>query len=121
MSADDLCAASGLDHEQLQGLLRYGLLTEPGRAVGYDAGALDIALVAKEFLEAGVDARHLRAWKVAADREADLFDQLIQPLVRQRNPDAHARSLDQLRALEAAGGRLRSALVRDALRRHFGA
>ena len=119
MSAADLCAASGLSDTQLQGLLRYGLLSEPGRSSGYGAEALEIATVAKEFLDAGVEPRHLRGWKVAAEREADLFDQLVQPLVRQRNPDAHARSLDQLRALEAAGARLRSALVRDALHHHF--
>ena len=119
MSAADLCAASGLTDTQLQGLLRYGLLGEPGRSSGYGATALEIARVAKEFLDAGVEPRHLRGWKVAAEREADLFDQLIQPLVRQRNPDARARSLAQLRALEVAGGRLRSALVRDALHHHF--
>jgi DNA-binding transcriptional MerR regulator len=119
MSAADLCGASGLTETELQGLLRYGLISEPGRSSGYGAEALAIARVAKEFLDAGVEPRHLRGWKVAAEREADLFDQLIQPLIRQRNPDAHARSLDQLRALEAAGGRLRSALVHDALRQHF--
>ncbi len=87
-----------------------------GGLVRFNVDALDIATEAKPFLVAGVDARHLRGWRVAADREAGLLDQLVQPLLRQRNPEARAHAVEQLRELEAVGGRLRSAMMRAALR-----
>ena len=57
-------------------------------------------------------------WRVAAEREAGLLDQLVQPLLRQRNPEARAQAMQQLVELEAVGGRLRSAMMREALRSH---
>ena len=34
----------------------------------------------------GVEARHLRMYKVAAEREAGVFEQFVMPLLKQRNP-----------------------------------
>ena len=109
---------SGLSHDELEQLISYGVLTAEtsGGLVRFNEDALDIAREAKPFLDAGVDARHLRGWRVAADREAGLLDQLVQPLLRQRNPEARAHAVEQLRELEAVGGRLRSAMMRAALR-----
>ena len=67
----------------------------------------------------GVDARHLRNWRTSAEREASLYEQLVTPRFRQRNPESHAEALAQLRRLDALGGDLRAAMTRQALRRHF--
>ena len=68
----------------------YGLVA--GRGTGasatYTDGDLAIARAAAGFLQHGIDARHLAAWRQAAEREAALFEQLILPLLRQRNPQA---------------------------------
>ena len=120
LDAPELCAMSGITGGQLTELLSYGVLSpesQSGPAL-YNDDALDIAINAKRFLDAGVDARHLRGWRVAAEREAGLLDQLVQPLLRQRNPEARALALAQLVELEAVGGRLRSAMMREALRSH---
>ncbi len=118
LDAHRLCSLSGISHDELEQLIAYGVLTaeSSGGLVRFNEDALDIAREAKPFLAAGVDARHLRGWRVAADREAGLLDQLVQPLLRQRNPEARAHAVEQLHELEAVGGRLRSAMMRAALR-----
>jgi DNA-binding transcriptional MerR regulator len=120
LEARELCSMSGITSAQLADLVSYGVLAadSPGEPPLYNEDALEIASNAKRFLDAGVDARHLRGWRVAAEREAGLLDQLVQPLLRQRNPEARAQALQQLVELEAVGGRLRSAMMREALRSH---
>ncbi len=120
LDTGELCSMSGLTNDQLTQLLSYGVLT-PDNSTGdatYDGDALEIAVNAKRFLDAGIDSRHLRGWKVAADREAGLLDQLVQPLLRQRNPEARSQAVQQLLELEEVGGRLRSAMMRAALRHY---
>ena len=53
----------------------------------------------------GVEGRHLRAWRQAAEREASLFEQMILPLLRQRNPQARQQAVATLTTLSALGGR----------------
>jgi DNA-binding transcriptional MerR regulator len=120
LTADELCAMAGLTRGELEDLQSYGVVTPQSNRSDalYDEDAVEIASTAKHLLRAGLEARHLRGWRVAADREAGLFEQLIQPLLRQRNPEARAQAVSQLDDLEQAGGRLRSAMTRAALRRH---
>jgi hypothetical protein len=106
---------------ELDQLRSYGIVTgrESGGMTLYGDDAVEIAKVAAEFLRAGVDARHLRGWRTAAEREASLFEQLITPRLRQRNPESRTEALNQLRKLDALGAKLRAALMRTALRHHF--
>lgn len=120
LSADELCAMSGLQRDQLADLQSYGVVvgTSSKGDAPFDDDAVEIATISKRFLDAGIEARHLRGWRVAADREAGLLDQLIQPLLRQRNPEARAQAVARLTELEEVGGRLRAAMMRSALRQH---
>jgi DNA-binding transcriptional MerR regulator len=120
LNADELCAMAGITRNQLAELESYGVLSasSDGPDGPYDEDAVEIATISKRFLDAGIEPRHLRGWRVAAEREAGLFEQLIQPLVRQRNPEARAQAVAQLDDLEQTGGRLRAAMMRSALRRH---
>jgi DNA-binding transcriptional MerR regulator len=122
LSFDELCAMAGLSRDQLAELRSYGVVvgTSSKGDEPFDEDAVEIATICKRFLDAGIEARHLRGWRVAADREVGLLEQLIQPLLRQRNPDARAQAIAELIELEEVGGRLRSALMRAALRRHGG-
>ncbi len=118
---DELCSAAGITHEQLAELESFGLVV--GRGAGRDATyapeALAIATVAARFLANGIDARHLRTWRQAADREAALFEQRIMPLLRQRNPQARQSALATLSELGDLGGLLRTALLDSILRHHY--
>ena len=117
----ELCASTGVSAEQLAELESYGLLA-PRRGAGiarYSHGDAQIVRSAAGFLSRGVEARHLRAWRQAVDREAALFDQLVLPLMRQRNPIARQQAAATLDELSALGADLRAALLQGALKHHF--
>ncbi len=74
-----------MDDEDLAELEVYGLVT-PGRLYGQDA--LDVATAAVALSGYGVQARHLRAVTTAADRDVALVEQVVGPILRQRDPQA---------------------------------
>ncbi|MCD9623103.1 MerR family transcriptional regulator [Rhabdothermincola salaria] len=122
LSLDDLCAATGLTPRQLGELERYGLLG--ARTMGsvdyYDEDALIVARLAVSFGRYGIEPRHLRMYKVAAEREAGLFEQLITPLLKQRRPAARQEAVEMLEDLAELADDLRAAMVRAALREYLG-
>lgn len=117
----ELCTMAGITGEQLAELESYGLLT--GRGTGtnalYSASDLAIARAAAGFLERGIEPRHLRAWRQAAEREAALFEQLVLPLIRQRNPQSRQQAAVLLTELARQGGELRAAILNSALQHHL--
>jgi hypothetical protein len=118
-TAEELAAAIGSTPNLVNELKQYGLISPHAMVAGtayFDESALSIARCAAEFARHGVEPRHLRIWRNAADREADLFQQIVLPLLRQRNPQARRQALDTLAELARAGRDLRSALVDRALR-----
>ena len=120
LDADELCAMAQITRTQLAELETYGVVAGASRGDGgpFNEDDVEIATISKRFLDAGIEPRHLRGWRVAADREAGLLEQLIQPLLRQRNPEARAQAIAQLTELEETGGRLRSAMMRSTLQQH---
>jgi DNA-binding transcriptional MerR regulator len=114
---DELADASGLSQRQLGELVRYGLLTGHVMAgdTFYDGDALIVARTAAGFLRFGIEARHLRMYKVAAEREAGFMEQVVMPLLKQRNPTARQQAAENLGELASLGEQLRSALLRVAL------
>jgi len=115
----EVAAAAGLEEAQVRELEEYGLLA-PAREVDgvarYDDDAVTVARVAAGFFGRGVEARHLRMYRTAAEREALLFAQVLLPYVRQRNPEARERLQEELVELATLGRRLRTALLRGAIR-----
>jgi DNA-binding transcriptional MerR regulator len=118
MTHEELRNASGLTAAALRDLERYGLVE--GRAVGgqtyYDEDALVIARLANGFARHGVEARHLKMYKTAVERESGFYEQVIMPLLKQRNPASRRQALDTLAELSQLGGDLRGALLRSSLR-----
>jgi DNA-binding transcriptional MerR regulator len=118
LTREELAAACGLHERVLGDLERYGLIT--GRPMGrdtlYDEEALVVARLAAGFMRFGVEARHLRMYKVSAEREASFFEQVVLPLVKQRNPDARRQAVTNLAELTDLGESLRAAMLRQALR-----
>ena len=82
----------------------------------YDADALLVAKAAAELAGFGIEPRHLRLFKAAAEREIGLVEQVISPQLRQRNPEARARAEETARELAALSVRLHAALVKAGLR-----
>lgn len=119
-TTDELAAAAGCEPELVSDLQQYGLLTPNAtvRGVAYfDPGAVAVARTAASFAELGVEPRHLRSWRTSADREISLFEQLVVPLLRQRNPRARQQAVETLGELARLGADLRAELVREGLAR----
>jgi DNA-binding transcriptional MerR regulator len=113
MSRRQLLEAAGIDDEELTELEDYGLIRRVGRQYGPEALAVARAVAA--LRQYGVQARNLRAVKAAADRAANLVEQIVAPQLRQRGPgarDAAARTAWQIADLTL---RLHATLVESAL------
>ncbi len=120
LTLEELSEASSLTQDELAELARYGLLVGHTMAgdTFYDGDALIVARTAAGFVRFGIEARHLRMYKVAAEREAGFMEQVVMPLLKQRNPTARQQAADNLGELASLGEQLRSALLRSALRDH---
>lgn len=118
LTAAELAHASGLDLAQVEQLESFGLIL--GRTVAgvrcYDEEALVVAGLAAGFAAFGVEARHLRLFKHAAERQIGLYSQVVLPLLRQRNPEARRRALDELSRLAELGASLQGCFARELLR-----
>jgi DNA-binding transcriptional MerR regulator len=115
LSRQDLLEAAGIEDERLRQLEDFGLVSaRPGGH--YDGDAVVIATTVREMSAFGLEARHLRSFKSAADREIGLIEQVIMPLLRQRNPEARGRADEIVRELAALSVRLHAALVKAGLR-----
>jgi DNA-binding transcriptional MerR regulator len=120
LNRDELCAMAGVTAAELGQLEEYGVVAR--RTTGtdlYGEDAVEVASCAVGLLRAGVDARHLRAWRNSVEREAGLFEQLVLPLMRHRNPQARGQITSRLEELDEMSVRLRAALMRASLRRYF--
>jgi len=115
----ELLERTGLPESTLAELERAGLLA--ARSGGwYDADALEIAGLVVDLARYGLEPRHLRAYRSAADREIGLYAQLVAPLVRQNDPAARARAAEAVRELIGLSQRLHAALMRVGLRDTLG-
>jgi DNA-binding transcriptional MerR regulator len=118
MTAEELASATDMTVGDIHQLESFGLLS--GRMVGgvayYDEDALAVARTAAAFATFGVEPRHLRLHKHAAEREAGFIEQIVLPLLKQRNPEARQRAQDNVAELTRLGQTLRAILLRNALR-----
>lgn len=118
----ELCAMVGMSDAELSQLENFGVIQPQQSGSGmamYGDDAVEIAKPACAFLRAGIDARHLRSFRTSAEREASLYEQIVTPRFRQRNPESRAEALAQLRQLDGLGAKLRAAMTRQAMSHHF--
>jgi DNA-binding transcriptional MerR regulator len=117
MTRAELAVAAGLEERDVAQLETFGLLTAgTGSAAGYfDETALTIAHSAAELAAYGIEPRHLRPFRTAADREVGLVEQVVTPLSRGRGDDAQARASEAAREISALCVRLHAALVKAGL------
>jgi DNA-binding transcriptional MerR regulator len=115
LTRTELLAASTLTDEQLTEIESYGLIAIRGRH--YDNDALSVAKAVAEISAFGIGARHLRAFKTAADREIGLVEQVTTPLLRQKGSESKARAEEVERELASLSIRLHASLVRAGLHR----
>ncbi|MFJ7769745.1 MerR family transcriptional regulator [Streptomyces sp. NPDC097107] len=111
---DELLAAARIGDQELKEWESYGLLA-PLPDGAYDAEAVTVASLVVELGRFGIEPRHLRVMKAAADREAGLVDQVVAPLKRHRNPQTRAHAEARTKELAGLAVKLHAALVQTAL------
>ncbi len=111
----DLLERAAIDDAFLTELVRAGLVV-PGRAGFFDEDAVTLAATAKAMSEFGLEVRHLRAFKLAADREAGLVAQIAGPVAKSRDAGARDRAEELVRELAALSLTLHTCLVKAAVR-----
>jgi DNA-binding transcriptional MerR regulator len=120
LSLSELADKSGAAVNDLRELERQGLLvpTAWGDETVYDDEALAVATLAARFKTFGVDGRHLRMYKLAAEREAGVYEQLVIPLLK-RDAEGRAEAVERLEELAGMGEEMRAAMLRLSLRNHL--
>jgi DNA-binding transcriptional MerR regulator len=119
MTRAELLSESELTATSLAELEQFGLLAA-GPGGYFDADSVQIARTAAVLLADGLEPRHLRSFRTAADREATLITQMVSPQARQRDPDARERAGAEAAQLAATILRLHAQLVKAGLRRDLG-
>ena len=120
LTVSELMRSSGLAVTQVAELIDVGIL-EPielpdGTEIFRDSD-LAIARAAHRLLVHGLEPRHLRGLRLAADRQTDLLGQLVAPLLRHRNPENRRRSAEVLADCSQAAAQLQETMMRGRLRR----
>lgn len=107
----ELLRLSGLSDQALAELERHALVVPRRGTVYYGRDALTVAVVARKLSAYGMDARHLRAVKQAADREAGLVEQAVS--THARRPNASRQALQDVMQLvmHAHAALLRSSIT----------
>ncbi|MEU5220715.1 MerR family transcriptional regulator [Streptomyces sp. NPDC020807] len=110
----ELLAAAEVTEVELAEWESFGLISEE-RGGGYDAEAVTVARLVADLGRFGLEPRHLRGVKAAADREAALLEQMVAPLRRHRNPQTRAHAEATAKELAELSVRLHAAFVQSAL------
>jgi DNA-binding transcriptional MerR regulator len=109
----ELLEAAGIDEAALAELEEFGLVRRTGRHYGPEAVAAVHAIAALRGY--GVQPRNLRVVRAAAERETELIEQVVAPILRQRNPGARQRAGAAAREIAALALRVHAALVEMSL------
>ena len=121
MSADELAAATGVERSRIKELESYGILCSHGMNGDryYDGDDFVVLSIARDFFKYGIEPRHLSMYRHFAEREATFFEQIVMPMLRQRNPDARKAAADNLANLASLSKKLKQALLRTNLRQYL--
>ncbi|MGJ3509615.1 transcriptional regulator FtsR [Enemella sp. A6] len=111
LSRGEFLKATGLPEAFLAELERQHIITSRRGSRFYGRDAVTIGLVARRLAEYGMDARHLRAFQLAATREVGLIEQALAPHLRRSGNRKLAAEVVQLAATAHA------AMMRQAMDR----
>ena len=119
LDAQTLCERAGVDPRLVHELEEFGLLQPRSQGGEKLYGELDVEIAAAcgELARFGLDPRHLRAFRTAADRQAGLIEAIVAPALRARNPERRRSGLENLDALGAYAQELMQLLLLRALRK----
>jgi hypothetical protein len=115
LSREDLLERSGVGQDLIAALRKAGVITT-GPGGFFDEHAVVIAQCAAALAEYGVEPRHLRAFRSAADRQSDLIAQIAGPVGKAGTTGARDRADDLAREVAALAITLHTSLIKSAVR-----
>ncbi|MCB0933939.1 MAG: MerR family transcriptional regulator [Mycobacterium sp.] len=115
LTREDLLKRSGVDENLITALCRAGIITT-GPGGFFDDQAVIIAQCARDLGDYGVEPRHLRAFRSAADRQSDLIAQIAGPVGKAGRAGARDRADDLAREVAALAITLHTSLIKSAVR-----
>lgn len=115
LSREDLLERSEVGGELLNALVKAGIITT-GPGGFFDEHSVVIAQCARALADYGVEPRHLRAFRSAADRQSDLIAQIAGPVVKGGKAGARDRADDLAREVAALAITLHTSLIKSAVR-----
>ncbi len=110
----EVLSASGADRDLVRSLEQYGLISGTD---DLDDNDLEVVKAAVELRAYGLEPRHLRTLRVAAEREAGLLEQVVSTALRSPNPDRRGEAVDALESLAALASHIRHLMLVQELRR----
>ncbi len=113
-SRDELQREAGAGPALLGDAITASLIA-PADTYGDDAVQVLKALV--ELQRSGIEPRHLRGFRAAAERELGLIESALIPVARRSDPSSRARAAELAREIAAQLEVVRSSLIRSALGR----
>jgi DNA-binding transcriptional MerR regulator len=119
LDLEELCERAGISADRARQLEEFGLLEsriEEGHRI-YAESEAEIAAACEALSRFGIDARNLRAFRTAADRETSLLEAVIAPALRSRNAERRQQALSDLQRLAQSAQELAEALLRRNVRR----
>ena len=115
LSREDLLERSGVADDLITALCRAGIITT-GPGGFFDEHSVVIAQCAAALGDYGVEPRHLRAFRSAADRQSDLIAQIAGPVGKAGRTGARDRADDLAREVAALAITLHTSLIKSAVR-----
>ncbi len=118
MSLEEMSAATGVERDRIKELESFGIVCShgPDAAKYYDGDDYIVLSIVKDFFRFGVEPRHLTMYKHFEEREADFFENIVAPTLRQKNPDARRAASQALADLAVTSRKFKQALLRSNLR-----
>lgn len=106
----EFMALTGASSDLLEELLAHNIV-KPTASGHFGQQDLDIASLAVEMANYGIEPRHLRGMRAAADRDADLVDLVVSPMRRQRTEAGAAQADTTQQTLLGLCVRLHAAML----------
>ena len=111
----ELVRESGASSDLVHSLASYGLISAEDER--YDEHALKVAKACVQLEAHGIEPRHLRPFRAAADRELGLVERVVAPVASRRDVASKARAAETAREISDLCLSLHSALVQGQIAR----
>ncbi len=121
LSVDELSAATGVDRDRIRELEGFGIICAHGLNGDqyFDGDDFVVLTIVRDLFKYGIEPRHLTMYRHFAEREASFFEQIVLPMLRQRNPDARRAATENLTQMANLSRKLKQALLRVNLRQYL--